>query len=485
MPVRELVSSSAISKSNRSFEIGICALLMVAAGIGAVCIGWGAASGSSALVVIGLLLIAASAIHAWIIRRDYLALVSRLERSAARVGDDGFIRPVASGPFAHLDGIAAALATRHGTLLGALEKNDGANRSLLALLEASPGPALLVDEQGTVLMANGVLSQRFQIGTHEAVGRPFLHVVRDHHIDDTLKECLERGLSETFETDVYSSKPPGRFRVFLQPIMSEDLIIEGAAVLLIDVTRLYHLERVRSEFVANVSHELRTPVTSIKGFVETLLDEELPDETRRRFLGILKGEADRLDALLTDLLNLSLLEWDKQPLRREDVNLGDMARRVVDMLEIQAASKDISVEIAVPDDLPPVPLNPDMFEQAIVNLLDNAIKYTPEGGQIHIDARRIAAGHVELSVADNGPGIPSEDLPRIFERFYRADKARTRSYGGTGLGLAIVRHIVQRHGGSVRAESRLGKGSRFIVTLPLDAEEPPSPQWTDRNGRSL
>ena len=233
----------------------------------------------------------------------------------------------------------------------------------------------------------------------------------------------------------------------------------------------------RSEFVANVSHELRTPITSIKGFIETVLEDDVPEETRRRFLGIAKDEADRLETLIGDLLDLSRLESDTAPITREEIDLSEIARDIIEMLRPQADKKEITPELRVPRDLPRVPAHRDMLGQALINLLENAIKYTQSGGRVWVEARRVAGDYVEISVADNGPGIPSEHLPRLFERFYRVDKARSRSEGGTGLGLSIVRHIVQRHGGSVRVESRLGKGSRFIVTLPLHPQQMILPDW--------
>ena len=202
-----------------------------------------------------------------------------------------------------------------------------------------------------------------------------------------------------------------------------------------------------------------------------------PEETRRRFLGIAKDEADRLETLIGDLLDLSRLESDTAPLTREEIDLAELTAETIEKLRPQAERKEIVPEIRIPPGLPHVPAHRDMLGQALMNLLENAIKYTQSGGSVWVEARRVAGEYVEICVADNGPGIPSEHLPRLFERFYRVDKARSRSEGGTGLGLSIVRHIVQRHGGSVRVESRLGKGSRFIVTLPLQPQQVILPDW--------
>jgi len=350
----------------------------------------------------------------------------------------------------------------------------------------------LVDGNGRVRLINEAVERAFQISQAEAVGNVFLQVVRDNEIDDALSRALESGEREECELDVMTARPAGRYKVRIQPFRSTKMrsippqaprevpsTVEGAVVAMVDVTRLRHLERVRKEFVANVSHELRTPITAIKGFVETLADEDVPPATRTRFLSILKSEADRLDNLLTDLLDLSLLESDTRPLKREQINLKQFASQVVMLLEPQAHRKGIRTVIQMAEDLPDVPAHPGMLEQALVNLVDNAIKYSPENGVVTIEGKRVGRDHVEVAVIDSGPGIPSEHLTRLFERFYRVDKARSRAVGGTGLGLAIVRHIVQRHGGTVRAESRLGKGSRFVVTLPIEAEEAPVPPWEE------
>lgn len=410
-----------------------------------------------------------------------LQFLRRLAEAVGKVGERSFTRPVAEGIAAEIDAVAAAAAARSDALV---ERHTDYLRALdvfEALLRALYAPALVVDAAGVVQRVNPAATEHFQITEEEAKGRPFLQVVRDDRIEDELLAALREGRESRFETDSFTAKGITRFSVRIYPVTAGGKgRCEGAVILLFDVTRMRHLEKVRSEFVANVSHELRTPITSIKGFIETLLEEEVPPETQERFLRILKQEADRLDSLLRDLLELSFLESDRSPLRRESTHLARLTANVLQALEPQASQKRIAIRVDIPRDLPQIPVNPAMIEQALINLVDNAIKYSPEGADVHIEARRVANDFVEVAVADNGPGIPSEHLSRIFERFYRVDKARSRSVGGTGLGLSIVRHIVERHGGSVRAESRLGKGSRFIVTLPLVTEEVSPASWDKR-----
>jgi signal transduction histidine kinase len=241
--------------------------------------------------------------------------------------------------------------------------------------------------------------------------------------------------------------------------------------------RLRRLETVRQEFVANVSHELKTPITSIKGFVETLQDGAVADpQEARRFLDIVAKHADRLDSIIRDLLLLSHLEQDagQAALELESVQLREVLRAAVEVCAAKAAAKKISVYLECPVDFP-VRLNPPLVEQAAVNLIDNAIKYSAEGGPVWVGGARAGAEAV-VSVRDRGCGIEPEHLPRLGERFYRVDKARSRQLGGTGLGLAIVKHIARAHGGRLTVESAPGQGSAFHLHLPLAAAgaQPPA-----------
>jgi two-component system phosphate regulon sensor histidine kinase PhoR len=233
-----------------------------------------------------------------------------------------------------------------------------------------------------------------------------------------------------------------------------------------DNTELRRLARVRTEFVANVSHELRTPLTSIRGYLETLLDGALDEPANaRRFLDVAHTHAERLSRLVDDLLQLSDIETGKVVLRPDPLLLHDMTADVSAIFEKQTAQKNLTLQNRVPMDLY-VQADWDRLTQILVNLVDNAVKYTPEKGQITLGAARGAQGFVNVWVADTGIGIPSTDLPRITERFYRVDKARSRELGGTGLGLAIVKHLVQAHGGELWLESELGKGTTVHLTLP-------------------
>lgn len=242
----------------------------------------------------------------------------------------------------------------------------------------------------------------------------------------------------------------------------------GAVAVLRDVTDLRRLERLRRELTANVSHELRTPLTSIKGFVETLRDGRVPDEaTRRRFLEIIDQEANRLVKLVDDLLDLSRLEDTRVTLALGQVDVGDMVEETVARLRPLAGSRALRVRGA--DRTVTALADRDRLAQVLTNLLDNAIKFTPEDGQIEVTWRS-ENGEVEVTVADSGPGIAAVDLPFVFERFYKADRARAAVPGGSGLGLTITRHIVEAHGGRIRVTSAPGEGTTFAFTLPRDTD---------------
>jgi two-component system phosphate regulon sensor histidine kinase PhoR len=242
----------------------------------------------------------------------------------------------------------------------------------------------------------------------------------------------------------------------------------GAVAVLRDVTELRRLERARRELTANVSHELRTPLTSIKGFAETLLAGAMRDErTCRHFLEIIDQEANRLVKLVDDLLDLSRLESKRLGLELGQVRVGDVVAEAVTKMRQLAGGRALELRPA-PGDVT-VLADRDRLAQVMTNLLDNAIKFTPDGGRIAVGWRTLN-GEVEVTVADNGPGISPADLPHIFERFYKADRARAATAGGTGLGLAITKHIVEAHGGRIRVASAPGEGTTFAFTLPRDAD---------------
>ncbi|HHK43057.1 MAG TPA: PAS domain-containing sensor histidine kinase, partial [Planctomycetaceae bacterium] len=256
-------------------------------------------------------------------------------------------------------------------------------------------------------------------------------------------------------------------------LAAPDATILGAVVVLEDITRLKRLEEVRREFVANVSHEIKTPMTSIQGYLETLVEGDVHDpEDVRRFLKIAAKQSRRLGAIVDDLLALAHLEQqeESQPVRLSSQPLRPVLEDAVEWARPLARQRGITLELTCPDDLI-APINAPLLEQALTNLLDNACKYSEADTQVTVLAERHGV-EVWIDVIDQGCGIESRHLPRLFERFYRVDRSRSRKLGGTGLGLAIVKHIVRVHGGEVSVSSTPGEGSRFTLKLPL--EFPPS-----------
>jgi len=244
----------------------------------------------------------------------------------------------------------------------------------------------------------------------------------------------------------------------------------GFVLVFHDITEIKRLETMRRDFVANVSHELRTPLTAIRGYAETLLSGALDDPTRARsFLGVIDRHSERLSRLIDDLLTLSDLELGKSPLKKDAVLLETLVDEVLEVLGEKAERGKVQLVKALPTGLPLLRGDSDRLQQVLINLADNAVKYTPAGGTVTIAAQGSTNGDtpcVEISVTDTGGGIPAEELPRLTERFYRVDKARSRELGGTGLGLAIVKHIVQAHGGKLHISSTLAVGTTVRFTVP-------------------
>ena len=242
---------------------------------------------------------------------------------------------------------------------------------------------------------------------------------------------------------------------------------EGAVVLFHDVTQLRQVEEIRRDFVANVSHELRTPLSIFRGYLETLLDDpHQPPGELLRILEVMERHSDRLHALVEDVLSLAQLESPTAELDLSEISLPEFLQEILRDWEKRLEAKQLKSQLDVPPDLPKLEADESRLQEVIYNLLDNAVKYSPSGSQISLQAA-VSGDRVRVSVADQGIGIREDDLPRIFERFYRADKARSRELGGTGLGLSIVKHIAQLHGGTAEAQSEPGKGTTISVLLPI------------------
>jgi two-component system phosphate regulon sensor histidine kinase PhoR len=326
---------------------------------------------------------------------------------------------------------------------------------------------IALDDGERILRLNPAAASILEMERDVVLGRPLREVVRN---PDLLRfiDLLHASGAGSEQDIVLHVEPERHLQVTGTPLRTRDGASFGLLVVINDVTRLRRLETVRRDFVANVSHELRTPITSIKGFIETLTDgSEHSPEDMRRFHDIVLKQANRLNSIIDDLLKLSRIEQDQERgmLEREPVDVRDFASGLTQFYQTAADAKRIRLEVDVARDFD-VLANHALLDQAVGNLVDNAIKYSPEGTAVRVVATPVN-GCGEIRVFDQGPGIEAIHLPRLYERFYRVDKSRSRQVGGTGLGLAIVKHIALAHGGTVGVESRVGQGSQFWIRVPI------------------
>ncbi|MBA2565345.1 MAG: PAS domain-containing protein, partial [Gemmatimonadetes bacterium] len=350
--------------------------------------------------------------------------------------------------------LSGELAAQRTEMLAEREHLNG-------VLESMVEGVLVTDEKGRILQTNAALQTMFGLA-RPPIGRTSLEALRNPGLEDILARASRNGertsgsvrlshpLERTLEVGVASlggSAGPGVVAVFH------------------DITRLNKLEALRRDFVANVSHEIRTPVTVIRGCAETLIGGAEDEGERRRFTEIIIRHADRLTDLVDDLLALSSLESTAPPIRPEVLGVAELLASVEEAFRLRAAERGIVLDLRAPQ--PAISLRGDrrLLEQVFSNLLDNALKHTERGGRVTLSAAPDGDAMV-FHVADTGCGIPAADLDRVFERFFRVDRARSRKLGGTGLGLAIVKHIVLLHGGRITVRSRLGEGTEFLVRLP-------------------
>jgi two-component system phosphate regulon sensor histidine kinase PhoR len=323
---------------------------------------------------------------------------------------------------------------------------------------------MIIDHKGAILLMNQTLKEFLSVD-QDVVGKKPLEVVRNIEIQEIADNVLN--LNNRFESREITVllEEEKTLLVHATPVFKENQI-DGAVLVFHDITQLRQLEKVRKDFVANVSHELRTPVSTIQGYAETLLEGALEDkEHAREFLRIIHDDAGRLAQLIQDLLDLSQIESGKLSLTFESCALEPVVDKVLAGLKHQAQARSIHLTKKIPARLPKIRIDAMRISQVLFNLVDNAIKYNNAGGSVTVSARETDHG-IEVSVVDTGIGIPPEDLPRIFERFYRVDKARSRELGGTGLGLSIVKHIIQAHQAEITVDSQPGHGSTFRFTLP-------------------
>jgi two-component system phosphate regulon sensor histidine kinase PhoR len=411
-----------------------------------------------------LLAVAVAVVIGLFVSRRVTRPLRGMEAAARRMAEGDLRQSV---PVAGSDEIAALGVALNRTAVALREKIGrlgDEQAKVRTILDGMTEGVVALDDRGRLLLLNPAAREMFGVETGTAEGRLFLEVIRQKGLLDLVEEVRASG--ETARHELELGPPVNRVVAARGAPLGLGGDARGVLLVLHDVTELRRLERVRSEFVANVSHELRTPLTCIKGYLETLLDGALDDPAHaRRFLEVAGTHAARLDRLIDDLLELSNIESGRVRLVPVRLELGDVVTGVAAMFERRIAQNHQTLEGAVPPGLA-VRADRDRLVQILVNLVDNAVKFTPEGGRVRIEAGPGPPGRVEVRVRDTGVGIPSTDLPRITERFYRVDRTRSRELGGTGLGLAIVKHLVQAHGGELRIDSTLGRGTTVSFTLP-------------------
>lgn len=417
------------------------------------------------LAIVGVSLFAA--LLSWIVSRRIMRPLAEVKAGADRFARGDLARPLAVPDTEEFAGLADAMNEMAAQLADRIEAVEKQRNEMEAVFSSMIESVLAVDTELRIISINQAAIALLGVQPSAVKGRPILEAIGNRALQRFAHDALRsHGLLETELTvdhqDAILLKAQGTV------LRDGAGAAMGAVIVLHDITRLRRLEEMRQDFVANVSHELKTPITSIKGFVETLLDEPDPSpENTRHFLQIIEKQANRLDAIIEDLLSLSRLEQTQNAsaLQTESAPVLPIVEAAAELCQHQAELRGIRIQIECPEDLA-APVNPPLLEQGLVNLINNAVKYSDEGQTVFVRAFPENAQLV-LEVEDEGAGIPANDLERIFERFYRVDRARSRELGGTGLGLSIVKHIAQAHRGNVTVASALGHGSTFTMRVPV------------------
>lgn len=389
--------------------------------------------------------------------------ITRVARNITQRQYESRVRIKAKDEIGQLAGAINFMASSLEQQMYEISENQ---QRLSGVLTNMTSGVIFISEQRRIMLVNPAVERLLGTAGHEIVGKLHIEAGKSFGLSKYIDRCLDN--SEKFREEVHIYYPQERvLDVNFAPYINFKGEARGVVVVLHDITEIRRLEKMRSDFVANVSHELRTPITSIKGFTETLLEGAMQDEeTCRNFLQIISDESERLYRMIRDILDLSKIEQKRLPLQMNQVHLQELIASAVAIMNDQAQRKQLS--IALPNQTPEILLmtDRDCLQQIVLNLLSNAVAYTPEGGAITIHTEQNAQ-RVLIEVSDTGIGIPEKDIPRIFERFYRVDKARSRDSGGTGLGLAIVKHLVENLHGQIIVKSREGQGTTFTVTLPF------------------
>ncbi len=392
--------------------------------------------------------------------------VRELTYAAKEIAGGNYSKRVAEESYDELGQLAATFNEMVGKLDKTVADLIDKNMKFDAILNSMTNCFVAVDSKMRIILVNSIATSFFHLGDDSILGKKFIEVIRNHQMDKILQQTITSNTSSVSELSL-SRPEEGIFRVYASPIKSADTNYNsGGIITLHDITNIKRLEQIRTEFVSNVTHELKTPLTSIKGFVETLRSGAFRNEDiTAHFLEIIDIETERLTILINDILQLSEIENKLNDSNIDTHRLTDIIAEVISIVQSSAGKKNVNLIVeAVPEIT--IQANRDRIKQMLINLIDNAINYNVENGNVCIKAAR-ADGRLVISVADTGIGIAQQHLSRIFERFYRVDKGRSRNVGGTGLGLSIVKHIVHLYDGDIKVESKPGKGTEFVIRLPV------------------
>ena len=410
-----------------------------------------------------------SLIMSYLVARSITRPVAEIVQAAKRMVGGEFHPRIRPGSTDEVSDLARVLNHMAASIEEKIEALKQDRAKMAATLIAMQEGVMVLAVDGTVRLINPAMERMIGRQGAELTGKSYWEVIRQPRLHEFIAHALAGGTGATTEIGLGAGSDR-IFQVYTSSLSEGEEYSAGLVLVFHDISDLRRLEQVRKDFVANVSHELRTPLTAIKGYVEALRDDpkiELPQ--RHRFLEIIETHTDRLNLIITDLLLLSKIESGQIPLKQEPVELALLINRTLGLLSHQIDRKQHKIVLDIPATLPAVSGDEERLGQVFSNLLDNAVKYTPDKGTLTITAV-LNDTMIEVAIEDTGIGIPPKDLSRIFERFYRVDKARSRELGGTGLGLAIVKHLVEAHGGTVSVQSA-GKGSRFTVRLPVAARQ--------------
>lgn len=422
------------------------------------------------MLLVTLFGIIAALFAAWFTRRYMTRQINQVARGLQRFTRSGFTEPITLSDKEEFRNFIRAMNEIAKTMREKISQIESERNKVTRILENISEGVIAVDHEYRILLINPGAEKILNINRDQMLGKNLFQVLRNPSLEHALSKAVSEQTLKTLETSLPSARGKTlRLNAFgITPgIQNEENQVCGILVIY-DITQIRHLENMRQDFVANVSHELRTPLTSIQGFIETLLDGALQDtQQSERFLRLMQEDTRRLTRLIEDLLELSRIEAKETRLTKKSLPLREETEKILARLASQLRAKGITVEnLILPGSACAVRADQDRLQQVLLNLLDNAIKFNRENGTITLRAET-RGDKIKVSIEDTGPGIPEEARTRVFERFFRLDKARSRDLGGTGLGLSIAKHLVEAHGGEIACENITGKGACFSFTLPI------------------